>query len=93
MTDEDGPSDGAGALGVDIGNIANHPYMGNNPYRELANDDDDDNTADDTDIEIVAAPAAIPEAIVDLDEENTRVADGETTGVPDEHTGVATSDD
>ena len=93
MIDEDVPIDGDGAAGVYIGNIANHPYMGNNPYRELANDDDDDNTADDTDIEIVAAPAAIPEAIVDLDEENTRVADGETTGVPDEHTGVATSDD
>ena len=39
MTDEDGPSDGDSAAGVEIGNISNHPYMWNNPYRELVNDD------------------------------------------------------
>ena len=49
--------------------------MGNNPYRELANCDDYDNTAEDTDIEIVAAPAAIPDTIVDLDKESTVVPD------------------
>ena len=75
MIDEDVPIDGDGAAGVYIGNIANHPYMGNNPYRELANCDDDDNTAEDTDIEIVAAPAAIPDTIVDLDKESTVVPD------------------
>ena len=35
----------------------------------------DDNTAEDTDIEIVAAPAAIPDTIVDLDKESTVVPD------------------
>ena len=79
---------------MDIGNIANHPYLDNNPYQELANDDDDDdNTADNTDIEIKVAPAAIPKTIIDVDKESTGLADGETKGVPDEHTGVATSDD
>ena len=75
MIDEDVPIDGDGASGVYIGNIANHPYLENNPYQELANDDDDDNTAEDTDIEIVAAPAAIPDTIVDLDKESTVVPD------------------
>ena len=78
---------------MDIGNIANHPYLDNNPYRELANYDDDDNTAEDTDIKIVAAPAAITDTIIDLDKESTVVPDRETIGVPDEHTGVATTDD
>ena len=60
MTDEDRPSDGAGATGVDIGNIYNHLYLGNKSYKEIDNDDDDDdNTAGDTNIEIVAAPAVI----------------------------------
>ena len=71
MTDKDGPRDGAGAAVVDTGNISNYPYLENNPYRELANNDDDDdgdNIADDTDTEIVAAPAAIPETIIDVDE-------------------------
>ena len=27
MTDENGPKNGSGAAGVDIGNIANHPYL------------------------------------------------------------------
>ena len=71
MTDKDGPINGSGATGVDIGNIANHSYLGNNPYRDLANDDDDDNTADDTDIEIVAAPAEITEKIIDVEKEST----------------------
>ena len=77
---------------MDIGNIANHPYLGGKLYLEIANDGDDDNTADDTDIEIVAAPAEIPETIIDVDEESAVVADGETTGVPYEHSGVATLD-
>ena len=68
MTDEDDPNNGAGAALVDIGKIANHPYLENNPYRKLDNDDDDDddddndddnNNNNDDDIEIVAAPAAI----------------------------------
>ena len=67
MIYEDVPSNGAGAAGVDIGNIANHSYLGNNPYQELANDDDDDNTSDDTNIENVAAPASIPKIIIDVD--------------------------
>ena len=92
MTDEDVPIDAAAVTGVDIGNIANHPYLGNNPYRELANDDDDDNTADDTEIEIVAAPAEIPRTIIDVGEESTGVVDREIIGVTDEHTGVKTSD-
>ena len=83
MTDEDGPIDGAGDSGVGISNIANHPYMEKKTYQEIANDDDDDNTADNTDIEILAAPAEIPETIIDVDEENKGVADGETTGLPD----------
>ena len=53
---------------MDIGKIANHPHLGNYLYRELANDDDDDNTAEDTGIEIVAAPAAITKTIIDVDE-------------------------
>ena len=77
MIDEDGPSDGAGATGVDIGNIANQPNLGVKTYRDIANDDDYDNTADNTDIEIVSAPAAIPKIIIDVDEESTGVADGE----------------
>ena len=80
------PSNGTGSAGAYIGNIDN------NPYRELTNDDYDDNTADNTDIEIVAAPATIPETIIDVDKESTGVADGETTGGTDEHTGVAMSD-
>ena len=71
MIDKDGPNNLAGAAGVDICNIDNHPYLENNPYRELANDDDEDNTAGDTDIEIVEAPAAIPKKIIDIDEEST----------------------
>ena len=66
--------------------------MGNNPYRELANDDDDDNTADNTNIETLAAPAAIPETILDADDEITGVVDGETKVVQDEQTGLATPD-
>ena len=50
MTDEDGPIDGAGDSGVGISNIANHPYMEKKTYQEIANDDDDDNTADNTDM-------------------------------------------
>ena len=94
MTDEYGPKDSSGAAGVDIGNIANHPYLENNPYQDLDNneDDDDKNTADHTDIEIVAAPAEISEIIFDVDEESTGVEDRETTGVTSQHTGVATSD-
>ena len=71
---------------MDIGNIANHPYLGNNSYKELANDGDYDNTSVDTDNEIIAAPAAIHETIIDVDEESTGLADRETTGAPDEHT-------
>ena len=48
VTDEDVPRNGTSVAGVHIGNIANHPYLENNPYQELANDDNDDNTADDT---------------------------------------------
>ena len=50
MKYEDGHSNGASAAGVAIINIDNHPYPENNPNREIINDDDDDNTADDTDI-------------------------------------------
>ena len=46
MIDEDAPNAGAGATGVDIGNIANHPYLKNKPYRELTNYDDDDDDDD-----------------------------------------------
>ena len=75
---------------MDIGNIANQPNLGVKTYRDIANDDDYDNTADNTDIEIVSAPAAIPKIIIDVDEESTGVADGENIEVPDEHTEVAT---
>ena len=78
MKDEDGPSDGARSAGGDIGNIANHPYLGNNPYWDLVNDDDDDSTTDDTEIEIVAAPAAITKTIIYVDEEIKGVAEMET---------------
>ena len=76
-----------------IGNIDNQLNLGNNPYRDLYNGDEDNNTADDTDIKIVTAPVAITETIIDVDEEIKGVADRETTGVPDEHTGVATTDE
>ena len=78
---------------MDIVNIVNRPYLGNNPYQELANDDDGNNTAEDTNIEIIAAPEAITKTIIYVDKRIIRAADRETTGVPDEHTGVATSDD
>ena len=60
MIDKDILSDGAGAAGVRIGNIASNPYLGNIPYRELANDDDDNNTADDTYVEIVSNQRQLP---------------------------------
>ena len=84
MLDGDGPGNITGASGVDIGNIVNHPYLENNPYRELANDDDDDNSDDndgDDNIELVASPVSISETIIDVDEESTGVADKERTGV------------
>ena len=70
MTDEDVPINGTGAARVEIGNIYNHPYLGNNPYREITNydDDDDDDTGENTFIEIVSAPAAIPKTILGVDE-------------------------
>ena len=78
----DGDTNGAGAEGLDIttnnntANLANHPYLANNPYRDLANGDgnDEDNDGDD-DIEIVASPTADSELIVRVDEEITGVAD------------------
>ena len=79
MTDENDPKNSSGAAGVDIGNIANHPYLENNPYWELVNnyeDDDADNTTDNTNIEIVAVPAEISETIIDVYKESTGVADG-----------------
>ena len=83
MLDGDVLDDGAGATVVDIGNIANHMYLEYNPYRELANDDDND---EDDDIELVVSPAGISETIIYADEESTEVVD-------EERTGVATSED
>ena len=40
----------------------------------------------------MAAPASISKTIIDVDKESMVVADRETTGVPGEHTVVATSD-
>ena len=89
------PNNSASAAEVDIGNIANHPYLENNPYRKLANDDDDnkdgDNNGDDN-IYLMAAQVEITEKIIGVDEEITGDPDKETTGVPDKHTGVAMSD-
>ena len=95
MIDGDVPDNGVGAAGVDNGNIVNHPYLENNPYRKLANDDDDnkdgDNNGDDN-IYLMAAQVEITEKIIGVDEEITGDPDKETTGVPDKHTGVEMSD-
>ena len=40
----------------------------------------------------MATPVEIAETIIDIDKESTVVADEETTGVSDKHTGVETSD-
>ena len=82
----DGASDGilndAGATGVDnIANLANNPYLANNTYRDLADDDDndkDDNDNDgDDDIEILSkpAPTAAAKLIIGINKESTGVAD------------------
>ena len=42
MIDGVGTDDGTGAAWVDIGNRANHPYLENNPYQVITNNDDDD---------------------------------------------------
>ena len=83
MIDGDGPC--AGAAGVEIvtndntANLAKHPYLANNPYRDLDNDDDDgdddngdnDNNDGGDNIELVAALIEDYETIIDIEEEST----------------------
>ena len=69
----DGTNNGASAIGVDITtndntfNLYKHPYLDNNPYRYLANNDENEDNNDGNDnIEIVESPTADSKLIINV---------------------------
>ena len=92
-------SDDTSAAGVNnLANLANHPYLANNQYWDLVdndenkgNDDNYDDTDNNNDIKIVANP--VPSAyrfITDVNKEVTVVADREITGAATENNAEST---
>ena len=92
-------SDDTSAAGVNnLANLANHPYLANNQYWDLVdndenkgNDDNYDNTDNNNDIKIVANP--VPSAyrlITDVNKEVTVVADREIIGAATENNAEST---